>query len=37
MPGGGLPVAIKSARDVAMMICHHAERKFKVPLPNETC
>ncbi len=30
MPGGGLPVAIKSARDVAMMICHDAGREFKV-------
>ena len=30
MPGGGLPVAIKSARDVAMMICHKERIEFKV-------
>jgi phytoene dehydrogenase-like protein len=29
MPGGGLPVAIKSARDVAMMICQKSGRKFR--------
>jgi phytoene dehydrogenase-like protein len=29
MPGGGLPVAIKSARDVAMMICAKSGRKFR--------
>jgi phytoene dehydrogenase-like protein len=29
MPGGGLPVAIKSARDVAMMVCHKTGRKFR--------
>ena len=30
MPGGGLPVAIKSARDVAMMMCHKEQIDFKV-------
>lgn len=29
IPGGGLPVAIKSARDVAMMICDKTGRSFK--------
>jgi phytoene dehydrogenase-like protein len=30
IPGGGLPVAIKSARDVAMMICHQTRKEFKI-------
>ena len=30
IPGGGLPVAIKSARDVAMMICHDTQRDFTI-------
>ncbi len=30
IPGGGLPVAIKSARDVAQTICHHKKKPFKV-------
>lgn len=30
IPGGGLPVAIKSARDVAMIICHKTRKEFKV-------
>jgi len=30
IPGGGLPVAIKSARDVAMMICHKTGKTFEV-------
>ncbi len=29
IPGGGLPVAIKSARDVAKIICHQAKLPFK--------
>jgi phytoene dehydrogenase-like protein len=29
-PGGGLPVAIKSARDVVQMICRKEKVKFKV-------
>jgi len=33
IPGGGLPVAIKSARDVAMMICHKTGKKFEVRKP----
>jgi len=28
IPGGGLPVAIKSARDVARMICHREKIRF---------
>ena len=28
IPGGGLPVAIKSARDVAQVICTKAGRRF---------
>jgi phytoene dehydrogenase-like protein len=28
IPGGGLPVAVKSARDVAMMICHARKLPF---------
>jgi phytoene dehydrogenase-like protein len=35
MPGGGLPVAIKSARDVAMMICHKEQIEFKVIPPGK--
>ncbi len=27
-PGGGLPIAIKSARDVSMMICHQTNKEF---------
>jgi phytoene dehydrogenase-like protein len=30
MPGGGLPVAIKSARDVARMICHREKIRFSI-------
>lgn len=30
IPGGGLPVAIKSARDVAMMICHKSGKTFEI-------
>ena len=30
IPGGGLPVAVKSARDAAMMICHEMKVEFKV-------
>jgi len=30
-PGGGLPVAIKSARDVVQMICRKEKVKFRVP------
>ncbi len=30
IPGGGLPVAVKSARDVAMMICRDAGTAFTV-------
>lgn len=30
IPGGGLPVAIKSARDVAQIICHKREVPFKI-------
>lgn len=30
IPGGGLPVAIKSARDVAKIICHHHHVAFKI-------
>ncbi|MCX6267647.1 MAG: NAD(P)/FAD-dependent oxidoreductase [Bacteroidetes bacterium] len=33
IPGGGLPVAIKSARDVAQMICHQQKTVFKTPSP----
>ncbi|MGE5425298.1 MAG: hypothetical protein ACM3N9_08025, partial [Syntrophothermus sp.] len=29
-PGGGLPVAIKSARDMTMIICHDLEREFRI-------
>ncbi len=29
-PGGGLPVAIKSARDTVQMICHDLKLRFKV-------
>lgn len=32
IPGGGLPVAIKSARDVAKIICHHHNVAFKIKL-----
>jgi phytoene dehydrogenase-like protein len=31
IPGGGLPVAIKSARDVAQKICHQAKVVFRIP------
>ncbi len=31
IPGGGLPVAIKSARDVTQLICHRNKKKFKIP------
>jgi phytoene dehydrogenase-like protein len=30
IPGGGLPIAIKSARDVSMMICHKTNKAFKI-------
>jgi phytoene dehydrogenase-like protein len=30
IPGGGLPVAIKTARDVSMRICHESKRKFEI-------
>lgn len=30
IPGGGLPVAIKSARDVSMMICHENKKSFTI-------
>ncbi len=30
IPGGGLPVAIKSARDVAQMICHREKVPFRI-------
>ena len=30
IPGGGLPVAIKSARDVAQLICHNTRTPFKI-------
>ena len=29
IPGGGLPVAIKSARDISQVICHRAKIPFK--------
>jgi len=29
IPGGGLPISIKSARDVSMLICHKTNKKFK--------
>jgi phytoene dehydrogenase-like protein len=32
-PGGGLPVALKSARDTAMMICHKAGKEFTILPP----
>ncbi len=31
IPGGGLPVAIKSARDAALIICKKYNKKFSVP------
>lgn len=31
VPGGGLPVAIKSARDTAQIICHSKQIPFNVP------
>jgi phytoene dehydrogenase-like protein len=31
-PGGGLPIAIKSARDVAQLICRKSGKKFKVKI-----
>lgn len=31
--GGGLPVAIKSARDVAQVICHKHKRPFNIVMP----
>jgi phytoene dehydrogenase-like protein len=34
IPGGGLPVALKSARDVAQVICHGSNVPFRIkPLP----
>jgi len=30
VPGGGLPIAVKSARDVAMHICYKTKRNFKI-------
>jgi phytoene dehydrogenase-like protein len=30
IPGGGLPVAIKSARDAAMMICRQTGKEFRI-------
>jgi len=30
IPGGGLPVAIKSARDASMIICHKTKKTFKI-------
>ena len=30
VPGGGLPVALKSARDVTRIICHDKKRDFKL-------
>jgi len=33
VPGGGLPIAIKSARDVSMMICHETKQPFSVKSP----
>jgi len=30
VPGGGLPIAIKSARDVSMLICHKTNKAFKI-------
>jgi len=32
IPGGGLPVAIKSARDVVQKICHRKKVPFTIPL-----
>jgi len=32
-PGGGLPVAIKSARTVAQMICHKYKKPFSIKIP----
>ncbi|MEI7727104.1 MAG: NAD(P)/FAD-dependent oxidoreductase [Bacteroidota bacterium] len=31
IPGGGLPVAIKSARDVVQLVCHREKVQFKEP------
>ncbi len=31
IPGGGLPVAVKSARDVAQLVCHEAGQPFGSP------
>jgi phytoene dehydrogenase-like protein len=33
-PGGGLPVAVKSARDVAQMICRKQKVRFRVLFPS---
>ena len=30
VPGGGLPIAVKSARDVAVIICKHEHKKFAI-------
>jgi phytoene dehydrogenase-like protein len=37
IPGGGLPVAVKSARDAAMKICHQTGREFRTlpPVPGK--
>ena len=36
IPGGGLPVAIKSARDASQIICKKYGKKFSVPAPKIT-
>ena len=33
IPGGGLPVAVKSARDAALMICHEQKITFSLQPP----
>jgi prolycopene isomerase len=33
MPGGGLPIAIKSSRDIAQIICKKNNMRFKVFKP----
>jgi phytoene dehydrogenase-like protein len=30
VPGGGLPIAVKSARDVAKIICYREHKKFRI-------
>jgi len=35
IPGGGLPVAIKSARDTAQVICHSLSVPFNIPVKED--